>query len=148
MKLLHTSDWHVGKTLKGRNRLDEQQQVLAEIVDVAREHEVDAVLVAGDLYENVGAHRRRAAAGRPDPAAPCARPALEVIAIAGNHDHARTFEAYRPLMGVAGIHLFGSVRPADRGGVVQLHRPLHRRAGRSSRCCRSCPSATPSGPPS
>ena len=36
MKLLHTSDWHVGKTLKGRNRLDEQSAVLREIVGVAR----------------------------------------------------------------------------------------------------------------
>ena len=53
MKLLHTSDWHVGKTLKGRPRLDEQKAVLAEIVALANEHEVDAVLIAGDLYENV-----------------------------------------------------------------------------------------------
>ena len=36
MKLLHTSDWHVGKTLKGRNRLDEQREVLGQIVEVAR----------------------------------------------------------------------------------------------------------------
>ena len=52
MKLLHTSDWHVGKTLKGRPRLEEQRAVLAEIVALAKEHAVDAVLVAGDLYEN------------------------------------------------------------------------------------------------
>ncbi|HET6259012.1 MAG TPA: exonuclease subunit SbcD, partial [Pseudonocardia sp.] len=51
MRLLHTSDWHVGKTLKGHSRLDEQEQVLREIVGIAREHEVDAVLVAGDLYD-------------------------------------------------------------------------------------------------
>ena len=53
MKLLHTSDWHVGKTLKGRSRLDEQKAVLAEIVQLAIDHEVDAVLIAGDVYENV-----------------------------------------------------------------------------------------------
>ena len=51
MKFLHTSDWHVGKTLKGRTRLDEQKAVLAEIVELADAHEVDAVLIAGDLYE-------------------------------------------------------------------------------------------------
>ena len=38
MKLLHTSDWHVGKTLKGRSRLDEQRAVLAEIVALAIDH--------------------------------------------------------------------------------------------------------------
>ena len=52
MKFLHTSDWHVGKTLKGRNRLDEQTEVLKEIAGLAVAHEVDAVLIAGDLYEN------------------------------------------------------------------------------------------------
>jgi len=116
MKLLHTSDWHVGKTLKGRNRLEEQREVLAEIVTIAKAHEVDAVLVAGDLYESaapssdaqklvVSTLRRLAKAG------------IEVIAIAGNHDHAGTFEAYRMVMRDAGIHLYGAFRPAANGGV-------------------------------
>ena len=51
MKFLHTSDWHVGKTLKGRGRLSEQAEVLKEIVDIAAREAVDAVLIAGDLYE-------------------------------------------------------------------------------------------------
>lgn len=119
MKLLHTSDWHVGKTLKGRSRLDEQKAVLAEIVALAIEHEVDAVLIAGDVYENVS------------PTADAqklvittllrlARAGIEVIAIAGNHDHGPTFEAYRPLMRTAGIRLIGSPRSADQGGVVRF----------------------------
>ena len=49
MKFLHTSDWHVGKTLKGHNRLDEQEAVLNEIVGLANDYQVDAVLIAGDL---------------------------------------------------------------------------------------------------
>jgi DNA repair protein SbcD/Mre11 len=44
----------------------------------------------------------------------------EVIVIAGNHDHGPTFEAYRPLMGVAGITLVGMARPPDKGGVVRF----------------------------
>ncbi len=51
MKFLHTADWHVGKTLKGRDRLDEQRAVLAEIASIAEANEVDAVLVAGDVYD-------------------------------------------------------------------------------------------------
>ena len=46
MKFLHTADWHIGKTLKGRSRLEEQRAVLAEIVQIALDNEVDAVLVA------------------------------------------------------------------------------------------------------
>ena len=69
------------------------------------------MLIAGDLYDDVRTVRRRAAAGRPSPAEPCADTGIEVIAIAGNHDSAATFDAYRPLMGAAGITPVGSVRP-------------------------------------
>ena len=83
MKFLHTADWHVGKVLKGRDRLDEQRAVLAEIAAVAEQHQVDAVLIAGDIYD--------AAA----PSAPAQnlvvktllrlrKTGAEVIAIAGN----------------------------------------------------------------
>jgi DNA repair protein SbcD/Mre11 len=119
MRLLHTADWHVGKTLKGHSRLDEQEQVLREIVGVAREHEVDAVLVAGDLYDTSA------------PSAPAqqlvirtlmglAATGAEVIAIAGNHDHGPTLDAYRPLAGAAGITLVGTPRTAEHGGVVEF----------------------------
>jgi exonuclease SbcD len=119
MRFLHTSDWHVGKTLKGHGRLPEQQAVLAEIVRLAAEHEVDAVLVAGDLYETASPTAeaqqlviRTLLALRGTGA--------EVVAIAGNHDHAPTLDAYRPLAGAAGITLVGRVRRPDEGGVVSF----------------------------
>jgi DNA repair protein SbcD/Mre11 len=119
MRFMHTADWHVGKVLKGRDRLDEQRDVLAEIAALAERSQVDAVLVAGDVY---------------DTAAPSAqaqklviqtllrlrRTGAEVIVIAGNHDHGGTFEAYRPLMGEVGITLVGQTRPPDQGGVVRF----------------------------
>jgi exonuclease SbcD len=119
VKFLHTADWHVGKTLKGRDRLDEQRTVLAEVVQVAEANQVDAVLVAGDVYESSA------------PSAPAQRLVVEtllqlrqagaeVVVIAGNHDHWPTFEAYRPLMGVAGITLAGAVRQPDKGGVIRF----------------------------
>ncbi len=120
MKFLHTSDWHVGKTLKGRSRLEEHDAVLKEIVSLAAEHEVDAVLVAGDLYETSAppAEAQRLVVRA---LIDLRRTGAEVIAMAGNHDHAATFDAYRPLMAAAGIHLVGSARPVDRGGVVSFN---------------------------
>ena len=117
MKFLHTSDWHVGKTLKGQSRLDEQRAVLAEIIEIATREAVDAVLIAGDLYDTAAP---TADAQRLVVKALLALRATgaEVIAIAGNHDHAGTFEAYRPLMAAAGISLVGQARPADQGGVI------------------------------
>jgi exonuclease SbcD len=116
MKLLHTSDWHVGKILKGRDRLAEQRDVLAEIVTIAKQHQVDAVLVAGDLYETA-APSAEAQKLVVSTLRKLARAGIEVIAIAGNHDHAGTFEAYRAVMRDAGIHLYGAFRPASNGGV-------------------------------
>lgn len=119
MKFLHTADWHVGKVLRGRSRLDEQRQVLAEIVAVARREEVDAVLVAGDLFDS--------ATPTADAEALVIRTltelraiGAEVIAIAGNHDPAAAFDAYRPLTAAADITLVGRIRRADLGGVVSF----------------------------
>ena len=117
MKLLHTSDWHVGKTLKGINRLDEQRAVLAQIVDVARSEQVDAVLIAGDLYDT-SAPSAEAQQLVVKTLLALHKTGAQVIAIAGNHDHEPTFDAYRPLMRAAGITLVGTARPAQRGGVV------------------------------
>ena len=119
MKFLHTADWHIGKTLKGRDRLDEQRAVLAEIAGLAEAHQVDAVLVAGDVYD-LSAPSAQAQRVVVDALLRMRRAGAEVIVIAGNHDHGPTFEAYRPLMGVAGITLTGTVRPAGRGGVVRF----------------------------
>jgi exonuclease SbcD len=119
MRFLHTADWHVGKTLKGHSRLDEQERVLREIVGIAREHEVDAVLIAGDLYDTAAPSAEaqklviRTLMG-------LARTGAQVIAIAGNHDHPGTIDAYRPLAEAAGITLVGTVRTAEKGGVVRF----------------------------
>lgn len=119
MRLLHTSDWHIGKTLKNRNRLEEQKRVLGEIIQIARREHFDAVLIAGDLYET--------SAPSADAQTLVVRALMElratgaeVIAIAGNHDHAGTFDAYRPLMAAAGIHLVGHPKLATDGGVVSF----------------------------
>src|SRR5205823_1083157 len=52
MKFLHTADWHVGRQIRGRSRAGEHEAVLTEIVGVAAAHEVDAVLVPGDLFDS------------------------------------------------------------------------------------------------
>jgi DNA repair protein SbcD/Mre11 len=51
MKILHTSDWHLGKRLDDFSRMEEQQAVLLEICEIAERENVDVVLVAGDLFD-------------------------------------------------------------------------------------------------
>ena len=119
MKLLHTSDWHVGKVLKGVPRLDEQRAVLAGVVDLARREAVDLVVVAGDLYES--------AVAPPESQAlvwstllDLRETGADVVVISGNHDNAAQFEALRPLAAAAGITIVGRVRRPDEGGVIEI----------------------------
>jgi exonuclease SbcD len=119
VRLLHTADWHVGKSLKGVSRLDEQEQVLRQIVGIVREQEVDAVLVAGDLYDSAAPS---AAAQRlvVRTLTALAGTGAQIVVIAGNHDHAATIDAYAPFARAAGITMVGAVRTAESGGVVEF----------------------------
>ena len=51
MRLLHTADWHVGRTMRGRSRTAEFEAVLAELIEIARDEEVEALLVCGDIWD-------------------------------------------------------------------------------------------------
>jgi exonuclease SbcD len=120
MRILHTSDWHVGKVLKGRDRHDEHVAVLGSIVRAARDEDVDVVLVAGDLFETAapspkaqGLVMRTLMALRED--------GRQVVAIAGNHDNQGLIDAvYRPVLGELGLHVLGTPKRPDSGGTLRL----------------------------
>ncbi|KOY54402.1 exonuclease SbcCD subunit D [Streptomyces sp. XY332] len=104
MKLLHTSDWHLGRSFHRVNLLGAQAAFIDHLVETVREHEVDAVLVAGDVYDR---------AVPPLPAVELYDRALHRLAdlgvptvmISGNHDSARRLGVGAGLIGRAGIHL-------------------------------------------
>jgi exonuclease SbcD len=114
MRILHTSDWHVGKVLKGRPREKEHTAVLAEIIEIATREKPDLVIVAGDLYDTAAPS---SAATRLVTRALSAlrRTGARVVAIGGNHDNGPALDALRPWADAAGIELRGSVgdNPAD-----------------------------------
>jgi exonuclease SbcD len=114
MRILHTSDWHVGKVLKGRDREKEHTRVLAQIIDIAAAEMPDLILLAGDLYDTAA----------PSPASTrlvtralsaLRRTGARVVAIGGNHDNGAALDALRPWADAAGIELRGSVsdKPDD-----------------------------------
>jgi exonuclease SbcD len=122
VKILHTSDWHVGKVLKGRDRHDEHDAVLRSIASAARDNDADLVLVAGDLFESSaptakaqGLVIRTLLALRED--------GRQVVVIAGNHDNADLLDAvYRPALGlVGGLHVLGTPKRPEAGGTLALH---------------------------
>jgi DNA repair protein SbcD/Mre11 len=110
MRLLHTSDWHLGRTLHRADLRTAQSQFLDHLVDTVRSEKVDLVLVSGDVYDRAvppvdavalcedALHRLRSAGAR-------------VMVISGNHDSARRLGFGSALFDVAGVHL--RTRPAD-----------------------------------
>jgi exonuclease SbcD len=119
LRFLHTSDWHVGKAIRGRSRIDEHAAALDEVVAIAVDRRVDAVLLAGDIYE----HR----APSPDAddvvfdALLRLRDAgIRVVAIPGNHDSAARLEALGKLLRPLGVDVVARALPPARGGIVEV----------------------------
>ncbi|MFC4619631.1 exonuclease SbcCD subunit D [Camelliibacillus cellulosilyticus] len=107
MRLLHTADWHLGRTLEGRSRQEEQEAVMDEICRIADEERIDAVLMAGDVFDSVNPPAvsetlfyetmKKLSAGARRP----------VVVISGNHDSPERVEAAAPLATEHGITLIG-----------------------------------------
>ena len=106
MRILHTGDWHLGRTLEGRSRLAEQEAFLDELVKLAEDQRADLILMAGDVYDSVNppaaaeqlfydAAARLTDGGRP------------LVVIAGNHDQPERVSSVTPLVARRGITLIG-----------------------------------------
>jgi exonuclease SbcD len=119
VRILHTSDWHVGRTIRGRSRADEHEAVLAEIATIADAERVGLVLVAGDQFDT--------AAPPPDAERIVYRALLDladtgaqVVLVAGNHDSRQRLAAIAPLLATRGITASAAPLRADEGGVVDV----------------------------
>ena len=75
MRLLHTSDWHIGRSLHGTDLLAEQEAVLGALADVVAAESVDVVLVAGDVYDRAVPSADATAVLEPGRRPGCAAPA-------------------------------------------------------------------------
>ena len=107
MKILHTSDWHLGKRLDSFSRLNEQKEVMEEICRIADQEKVDAVLVAGDLFDTFNPAAEAVELFYKTLKKLSANGTRAVIAIAGNHDSPDRIEAPDPLARENGILFSG-----------------------------------------
>lgn len=119
MRILHTGDWHVGRTIHRRQRLDEARAVLTEIVAVAAREEVDLVLVCGDVFEHF-APSAEAERIVYDTFLALSQAEIPVVALAGNHDYARRLEAVKALLHAVAVHVVPEARRADEGGLIEI----------------------------
>jgi len=112
MRLLHTSDWHIGRSLHGADLLREQEAVLAGLADVVVAESVDAVVVAGDVYDR--AVPSADATGVLDRVVGrLLRAGAAVVLTPGNHDSARRLGTFSGLLSVAGLHVRATTAGLD-----------------------------------
>lgn len=131
MKILHTSDWHLGHTLYGHDRTEEQTEMLRQMADIVKEEKPDVFLLCGDVYHT------------PQPSAAVqtmfsdamvsihnANPCMTIIVTAGNHDSATKHEIFSTPWKALNVYAIGSlskdsphdhiIKIGDKGFVVAL----------------------------
>ena len=114
MIFLHTSDWHLGATGGERDLWDDQKYFIDAICSIVREKNVDAVLLAGDVYDR--SVPAASAIGLYDYAMNrlCGELGVKVLTIAGNHDSAERLASCAGLLDKAGLYLQGAARREPR----------------------------------
>ncbi|QSQ20300.1 exonuclease SbcCD subunit D C-terminal domain-containing protein [Pyxidicoccus parkwayensis] len=132
MRLLHTSDWHLGHTLYDVSREAEHAAFLDWLLDTLEAQAVDALLVAGDIFDTANPGAEAQAAWYHFVARARRRlPRLDVVVIGGNHDSAARLDAPDPLFAALGVRVVGGLPRAR--GELELERllvPLHDAKGR------------------
>src|ERR1700684_1178863 len=103
MRFVHPSDWHLGRSLHRADLREAQRGFLDHLVAVARSERVDAVLVAGDVFDRAVAPVD-AVALYEDPLARLRAAGPRVILISGNHDSARRLGVNSALVDASGVH--------------------------------------------
>src|SRR5512142_2039381 len=104
MRLLHTSDWHLGRSVHGVDLLDAQATFLGHLVDVVRAEGVDAVLVSGDVYDRA-LPSADAVALCDEGLARLAGTGAQLVVISGNHDSATRLGWGSRLLSRSGVHI-------------------------------------------
>ena len=118
MRLLHTSDWHLGRTFHGASLLDEQAQAVDRIVDMVAENSIELVVVAGDLYDR--AFPPAEAVNLFDEAIARLRSTgATVVAISGNHDSSIRVGVYDRILTATGVTIRGDIRRAAEPVIIE-----------------------------
>lgn len=142
MKILHTADWHLGQTFYEYDRREEHLHFLEWLKQQIRQHEIDVLLIAGDVFDS------------PNPSAESQRmyyrflrevtsenPSLQIIIIAGNHDSAARLESPVPLLEELNTSIVGIIRRTETGEIDfnSLLIPLYNKEGGREAWCLAVP---------
>ena len=110
MKIIHTSDWHLGHTLYEHDRTAEHTAFLTQLRDIVEDEKPDALLVSGDIYDRTNPStsvQKMYYKALLDMHAAC--PEMTIVVTAGNHDSKAMLELGRELWLMAGVRVVGQV---------------------------------------
>jgi len=119
VRIVHTSDWHVGRRWKGIQRLDEMEAVIDNLAGFIERESIDLVLHSGDVFDSrnpTGDSERLVN----EFLVRVGRAGARTVVIAGNHDDPLRFDARALLAAGANVHILGRPRSASRGGTFLL----------------------------
>ncbi len=150
MRILHTSDWHLGHTLHEHSREYEHRAFIAWLLETLSAEQIDALVISGDIFDsaNPSAQSQKiwygflASANR-------LLPELQIVVIGGNHDSAARLDAPVPLLESMKIHVTGGIPYLEEGGIDwnRMIVPLYNRKGLRSAWVAAVPFLRPADLP-
>ncbi len=121
MRILHTSDWHLGMPLKLGTMIEDQQYFLEQLYSIIEEYNVDAVICAGDIYDSSVTNAEAIELYSSAITKICKELGKKMIVIAGNHDSGARLASGRELLEMAGLYVSGKIvkdiRPVSIGNA-------------------------------
>lgn len=122
MRILHTSDWHLGKYLEGQNRLEEQEKFIADLIGMAEEREVELIIIAGDIYDTSNPPAKAEKLFYESVKTLSNNGDRIVLIIGGNHDNPERLRSSSPLATEQGIILLGKPKDKVEIGPIGNHK--------------------------
>lgn len=122
MRILHTSDWHLGKNLEGFSRMDEQELFLNDLVELVKEKNVDVIIIAGDIYDSANPPARAEKMFYDTLKKLSSNGERLTLVIAGNHDNPERLVAAGPLARDHGIIMLGTPKTVVDVGEYGRHK--------------------------
>lgn len=120
MKILHTSDWHIGSTLYGRKRYDESEQFLQWLIETIKDHSIEALLVAGDIFDTSTPSNTAQELYYRFLNEVSKTTCRHVIVTGGNHDSPSFLDAPKALLKAFNVHVVGSMAEREEDEVFVL----------------------------
>lgn len=122
MRILHTSDWHLGKSLEGASRMDEQEAFLNDFIEIVKDKNIDMVIIAGDVYDTVNPPSRAEKMFYDTLKKLSSNGERITLVIAGNHDNPDRLVAAGPLARDHGIIMIGTPKSVAETGEYGKHK--------------------------